>query len=121
MATTTGDVEYCEVTARVRNRLLGEHDVNERSIWIILGEDPNCDFGGHHLQPELGVVEGKYRDVVDYAIHLHNFISWGAGGNIKKLPKPKAITAESVQERSQLVAEKIRLEKRLAEIESKLA
>jgi hypothetical protein len=49
------------------------------------GEDPNCDFGGHHYQPELGTVEGKLRKVVEHAVQLGDFYTWGGGGDIIKV------------------------------------
>lgn len=48
-----------------------------RKIWQILGEDPNCDFGGSHIQPTLGYVEGEYEDVLVYAQTLKGCESMG--------------------------------------------
>jgi hypothetical protein len=31
-----------------RKRLLEKHSVEEKGIWQIYGEDPNCDLGGPH-------------------------------------------------------------------------
>jgi hypothetical protein len=66
-------------------KLLAKHSLNEVGIWRILGEDPNCDFGGHHFQPELGAVEGKLEDAIRYAVKFPNFYTWGGGGDIQKV------------------------------------
>lgn len=66
-------------------RLREKHFLDEEGTWRIRGEDPNCDFGGHHYQPELGTVEGKLRDVVEHAVQLDGFYTWGGGGDIIKV------------------------------------
>lgn len=66
-------------------RLCEKYSLDEEGTWHILGEDPNCDFGGHHYQPELGTVEGKLRDVVEHAVNLKHFYTWGGGGDITKV------------------------------------
>ncbi len=40
-------------------KLREEYSLNTSGLWQIKGEDPNCDFGGSHYQPDLGIVEGK--------------------------------------------------------------
>lgn len=79
--------------------LLERHRLDEDGIWRILGEDPNCDFGGYHHQPELETVAGKLRDVVAYAVELPGFWQWGAGGDIRKQPQPRAVNEATVQAR----------------------
>lgn len=54
-------------------------------IYVIYGEDPNCDFGGCHYSPVLGYVEGNYDDVLKYAKTLPGWITWGSGGEIKEI------------------------------------
>jgi hypothetical protein len=66
-------------------RLLEKHSLNEVGTWRIRGEDPNCGFGGHHYQPELGTVEGKLRDVIQHAVKMDGFYTWGGGGDIVKV------------------------------------
>lgn len=66
-------------------RLCEKYSLDEEGTWRIRGEDPNCDFGGHHHQPELGTVEGKLRDVVEHAVNLKCFYTWGGGGDITKV------------------------------------
>lgn len=56
-----------------------------QELGVFEGEDPNCDFGGSHYQPELGTVEGRLEDVIRYAVKLPNFYTWGAGGDIEKI------------------------------------
>ena len=62
-----------------------KHSLDEEGTWRIRGEDPNCDMGGHHYQPELGTVEGKLRDVVEHAVNIAGFYTWGGGGDITKV------------------------------------
>ena len=66
-------------------KLLAKHSLNEVGTWRIRGEDPNCDFGGAHYQPELGTVEGRLEDVIRYAVKLPDFYTWGNGGDILKV------------------------------------
>ena len=66
-------------------KLLEKHSLNETGMWQIKGEDPNCDFGGSHHNPDLGVVEGKLEDVIRYAVSLNGFWTWGGGGYITKV------------------------------------
>ena len=40
-----------------RKRLLEKYSPNEKGIWHIQGEDPNCDLGGSHHQPTLKYVD----------------------------------------------------------------
>lgn len=72
-------------TSNGGRRLLQKHALNEFGTWRIRGEDPNCDFGGAHYQPELGTVEGKLDDVIKYAVKLSGFYTWGSGGDITKV------------------------------------
>lgn len=51
--------------------------------WKIYGEDPNCDFGGHHSTPYLCTVKGTFEQAWEYAIELRAFWQWGAGGDIR--------------------------------------
>lgn len=71
--------------------LTSKHSLEEYGIWKVEGEDPNCDFGGSHHQPNLGLFEGKLLDVIKTAVELPAFWTWGAGGNITKVKEP-AIT-----------------------------
>lgn len=66
-------------------KLLEKHSLDEDGIWQIKGEDPNCDLGGYHHQPNLGTVSGVLRDVIDYAVELKDFYTWGGGGDIIKV------------------------------------
>lgn len=73
--------------------LLKNHTLDEEGLWEVVGEDPNCDFGGSHHQPHIGFVEGKLENVIKWAVHQNGFWQWGAGGNIKKVvDKQRAIT-----------------------------
>lgn len=56
-------------------------------VWEVRGEDPNCDFGGHHHNPFIGIYQGTYIEVVREVIDHKNFFTWGWGGNIKPYNK----------------------------------
>ena len=60
-------------------------DLDEVAFWQIKGEDPNCDWGGSHHEPELAVVEGTYRNACLHAVTLPRFFQWGAGGRVVRL------------------------------------
>lgn len=59
--------------------------LHEEGIWEVLGEDPNCDLGGGHIQPSLGFFQGKLRDVLAKAVDMDKFWQWGSGGRIRKI------------------------------------
>jgi hypothetical protein len=111
--------EFTEVCWSGRE-LLKKHTLNETGVWKILGEDPNCDWGGYHHQPELGIVEGRLGDVIAYAVELGSFWQWGGGGNIIKMSAPVKITAESNAERVRLEEQAARLREELKKIETQL-
>lgn len=67
---------------RIRKKLLGKYGPNKVGIWHIRGEDPNCDMSGCHSQPSLGYFKGEYRHVIEHALQLRDFFTWGAGGDI---------------------------------------
>ena len=73
------------------NRLLENHSLNEKGLWKVRGEDPNCDLGGYHHQPDLGVVDGTLQEALEYGVMHKDFYHWGAGGDFEKLDiiKPK--------------------------------
>lgn len=94
--------------------LLQKHNLSESGLWKVRGEDPNCDFGGHHYQPELGTFEGKLEDVIAYAVTLKGFWQWGAGGDISKVGAPIKIDAQSN-------AKRIAAQEKIAALEEQLA
>jgi hypothetical protein len=112
--------KYTKVSYAGR-KLLDNHSLNEEGIWQIFGEDPNCDFGGAHHQPELGIVEGKLEDVIRYAVSLSGFWAWGAGGDIKFLGKkvPK-VDMDTIGRRQELKREAQELEERLKAVRQEL-
>jgi len=73
--------------------LLKNHSLDEEGLWEVFGEDPNCDLGGYHREPSLGIYEGKLEDVIRTAVTLPGFWQWGSGGRIRsiKVEKPTII------------------------------
>ena len=103
-----------------RIRLLKEHNPNEVSIWEIRGEDPNPDLGGSHSEPLLETVSGTYRNVVEYALKIPRFYSWGSGGRIINVKPPTNIVNVDKLVDSRVVAleaERAKLFARLEEID----
>ena len=111
--------QFTEVSYSGRE-LLKKHNLDETGTWKILGEDPNCDFGGHHHQPDLGMVEGRLGDIIAYAVELPGFWQWGGGGNIRKMNAPIKINAQSNAERVRLQEQAARLREELKRIEQQL-
>lgn len=101
-------------------RLLEKHKLEEYGFWKISGEDPNCDMGGSHVSPFLGVVEGKLEDVIRYAIELPKFWQWGSGGEIESVPTPLKIDASSAAKHKDMMERKAALEEELKKINSEL-
>ena len=66
------------------SRLLEKHSLTEVGIWKVYGEDPNPDFGGHHHEPYLGKFKGSLKSVIEHAVSMPNFWTWGAGGRIER-------------------------------------
>lgn len=109
--------QFTETTHSGRE-LLKKHSLDEAGTWQVFGEDPNCDWGGSHHQPNLGLYEGILKDVIEHAVNLPGFWQWGGGGNISKHTRPAVIKVnpETNRIRNQLTAEKARLEAELARI-----
>lgn len=96
-------------------RLLEQYSLEQEGLWKIRGEDPNCDLGGNHYMPELDIVEGKLRDVIEYGVELPSFWQWGGGGDFTLINKPKKIDPVNNKRRRELKDKLARLE---AEVEA---
>lgn len=94
-------------------KLLEQHSLNEVGVWEIRGEDQNCDWGGSHHEPYLATVEGKLSDVIENAVDLPGFWTWGGGGSIKQV---RIMNMDELSSRATLAPEKIRLENRIKEL-----
>ena len=68
-----------------------KYGMEEEGLWQVFGEDPNCDLGGPHHEPELGFFSGKFKDVLAMAVSLPAFWSWGGGGRIRKVSGVKHV------------------------------
>lgn len=96
-----------------RRRLQAQHPDNPFGLWEIRGEDPNCDFGGHHHEPLLTRIEGNYFDAVELALSLTGFFSWGGGGSIKKvefarLPPGSMARIEALREKRRALTDDLK-------------
>tara|TARA_R110000851_G_scaffold142629_2_gene281329 strand:- start:160 stop:519 length:360 start_codon:yes stop_codon:yes gene_type:complete len=77
-------------------KLIEKHLLTETGVWKVVGEDPNCDWGGPHHQPFLAYIEGSLEKVILVAIELDNFWTWGGGGTITKENPREVIQAKDV-------------------------
>lgn len=99
-----------------------KHALTEYGVWKILGEDPNCDLGGHHHMPELGLVEGTLDEVIKYAVDLSGFWHWGSGGKVVKVGKPLKIKEldHNKQVQQQIEALEKEHQERIAKLKAQL-
>ena len=70
-------------------RLLKKYSITQVGIWMVNGEDRNCDMGGSHVQPLLGFFEGTLESAIKAAVQLKGFWGWGTGGSITKIEVTK--------------------------------
>lgn len=103
----------------ISERLMKSGNYGKTGTWNIIGEDPNCDFGGHHYQPNLGYFTGKFEDIVDLAFTLPGFITWGHGGDIEEV-KVQVVNQNTSKEKADLRARISELRKELDQIEKQL-
>lgn len=103
-------------------KLLEEYSLDHHGVWEVRGEDPNCDLGGHHHNPFLGHFEGTLQEVIEHAVELRSFWTWGGGGPIKLSSPPKVVKLDpgNREKRRKLRAEINDLKAKLAALETKL-
>lgn len=65
--------------------LLKKYNLKDSGLWNVYGEDPNCDLGGPHHEPYLGLYRGTLRNIIADAVNLPRFYTWGGGGRIEKV------------------------------------
>lgn len=109
--------------SNARNRLLENYDAAEHGTWSIYGEDQSAELTGSHHEPKLEVVTGTYKNVVEYALTLDGFFSWGRGGRIqKKICQSKLTNVDLLVDPKVLVlqAEKDKLQLRLEVIDEEI-
>lgn len=108
--------QFTEVSYSGRE-LLKKHLLTEQGTWQIYGEDQNCDFGGSHYSPLLDTVTGKLSDVIEYAVELRSFWTWGGGGDIRKINVKNVETVVSQKkEIASLKAQMKQIQDRLKEL-----
>lgn len=94
-------------------RLLANHSLDEEGVWEVRSTDD-----GGRLSNNLGLFQGKLRDVITYSVELPGFWGYG-GGSIRKL-KITNIDSDSTARYLELRARQAALKAELAEIESQL-
>jgi len=104
---------------RARSRLFSKTPSEKVSIWEVRAEDTNPDLHGPHCQKLLGYYEGKFYDVVDFALDMPGFFAWGAGGDIKEI-KIEPITASKARQMLAAKQELKELEKRKDELNQRV-
>jgi len=99
-------------------------DLTVTGVWSVSGEDPNADLGGSHHKPFLGKFRGRLTDVIDHAVNLSGFWSWGGGGDIR-MSAPEEIvdiepnTAQEILELNEKIAALEKAKKDLEETRRK--
>ena len=116
---TSNDFSHYIQDTWAGKELLKKHSLNEEGTWQIYGEDPNCDMGGSHCPPNLGIHAGKLEDVLRNAVGLPAFWSWGGGGSITKL-KVVAVDAKTAAKQAEIRARIRSLEDELALLKREL-
>lgn len=107
------------VRPAIKERLLKEYPEDQYGVWEIRGEDANADLAGSHHMPTLGYFEGKYGEIVEYALELNRFFTWGGGGDIRPI-KTMKIDEDSAWQLRKAKAELKRIEKEKEEIEKRI-
>ena len=69
----------------INKNKLTKQQLVEYGTFEVRGEDPNCDFGGPHYNPFIGVVESTLEQAIEWAVAQPDWSSWGAGGSIKPI------------------------------------
>ena len=95
----------------------------QEGYFRILGEDSNADMGGSNHQPTLATCYGALVDVINYAVELPRWTTWGAGGDIEpitviRIDENSASALKDKRERKeQLKQELDRIENELKNLE----
>ncbi len=103
-----------------------KYPLERYGIWDVHGDDPNCDLGGSHIQPFLGRFEGRFIDVLRYAVTMPRWRCWGQGSVGLSAPVKKLTPADVIDKEDLVVkikekqAEVDVLKKELASLEEAL-
>jgi hypothetical protein len=69
--------------------LMAKYTLDTDGLWLVRGEDPNCEMGGPQYTPALGTFSGPLGKVIEHAVLLPKFWGWGDGGDISMLTVEK--------------------------------
>ena len=111
------------------NRRSTPTNLYTEGVWLIFGEDPNCDLGGIHRKPLLATVSGQFIHAVHYAVELLGFYAWGSGccgGCVTALKPPeiKQVFVDSwrlIIENHEKKEKKEKIEQEIAKLKEQLA
>ncbi len=70
--------------------------------------------------PSLGFYEGTLVDIIDHAMDLKDFFTWGGGGKIVKVPTPIKVNANTNQQRRELTEARDALQTQLSDLNARL-
>lgn len=123
MAMTAIETEHNKrVTAYLNgNRCSKPTNLYTEGVWLIYGEDPNCDFGGLHHEPLLATVSGVFMHAVHYAVELPEFYAWGSGGCVTAMkPEIKPVFVDSWRLIIENHEKKEKIEQEIAKLKEQL-
>lgn len=97
-----------------------DHRLDKFGTWKVLGEDPNCDFGGPHHEPYLATIEGRLGDVIRRAVDMNRFWTWGAGGRfvLIKVETVTTLDKKAKNKKARIAKLKATIEKAEAELKA---
>jgi hypothetical protein len=90
-----------------------KYPLERYGIWDVHGDDENCDLGGSHIRPFLGRFEGRFIDVLRYAVTMPRWRCWGQG-DVRLSAPVKKLTPADVIDKEDLVA---RIKEKQAEVD----
>lgn len=99
--------------------LVKKYNMGQYGVWQVFGEDPNCDFGGSHSMPNLGTYEGALGDIIEMAVDLPRFWTWGAGGDIRMIAVKK-VDKDTTKRKAELESAAKELQLKLKAINKEL-
>lgn len=104
---------------RTYKRLMESGNRGKVGTWHVTGEDPNCDLGGPHYEPSMGYYDGKFEDIVEMALRMPGFFSWGYGGDVKAI-KVSKVDKTTIKQKAETRSRIAKLEAELKQLKEDL-